>query len=60
VFRYRHCYPLALNAIEAGLIKLDELRSLITHSFKFDTQCTEAFVTSRDDKVNVIKAMIEM
>lgn len=54
----RHCYPVALAAVESGLIKIEELRGLITHRFNFHDETVKAFETAKTDKVNVIKAML--
>lgn len=46
-FRYgAECYPLAIDLVARGLIKLDPL---ITHRYTFD-QCVKAFQANRDGK----------
>jgi threonine dehydrogenase-like Zn-dependent dehydrogenase len=50
---------MALRAIGSGLIDVKVLRSLITHNFEFD-QVQEAFETAKNNKSQVIKAMLTL
>lgn len=55
VFRYRHVYPKAIQAVSSGLV---DPKPLITHRFKFD-QTKEAFDFCLENKSSVVKVMIE-
>jgi len=55
VFRYRNVYPTAINAISGGKI---DVKSIISHSFKFD-DTIEAYTTCTRDIKNVVKGVIE-
>ena len=56
VFRYRHIYPMAIAAVSSGLINL---RNVVTNTFTLD-EIQEAMVKSVNDKVNIVKAVIEV
>ena len=56
VFRYRHIYPMAIAAVSSGLINL---RNVVTDTFTLD-EIQEAMVKSVNDKVNIVKAVIEV
>ena len=56
VFRYRHIYPMAITAVSSGLINL---RNVVTDTFTLD-EIQEAMVKSVNDKVNIVKAVIEV
>ena len=56
VFRYRHIYPMAIDAVAAGRVNL---KGLATHVFDFgDMQ--SAMDQSIHDKANVVKAVVKM
>lgn len=55
IFRYRNLYPTAINAVASGLIPL---KSIVSHSFKFD-ESDVAFKTCLEDFKNVVKGVIE-
>ena len=56
VFRYRHIYPMAIAAVSSGLINL---RNVVTDTFTLD-EIQEAMMKSVNDKVNIVKAVIEV
>ena len=56
VFRYRHIYPMAIAAVSSGLINL---RNVVTDTFALD-EIQEAMMKSVNDKVNIVKAVIEV
>ena len=56
VFRYRHIYPMAIAAVVAGKI---DLKDVVTNRFTLD-QIQEAMEKSVSDKVNIVKAVIEV
>ena len=56
VFRYRHIYPMAIAAVSSGLINL---RNVVTDTFTLD-EIQEAMMNSVNDKVNIVKAVIEV
>ena len=56
VFRYRHIYPMTIAAVSSGLINL---RNVVTDTFTLD-EIQEAMVKSVNDKVNIVKAVIEV
>ena len=56
VFRYRHIYPMAIAAVAAGKI---DLKDVVTNRFTLD-QIQEAMEKSVSDKVNIVKAVIEV
>lgn len=56
VFRYRHIYPLAIEAVASGKINV---KGIVTNIFAFD-DLQEALDTSVKDKANVVKTVIKM
>lgn len=56
VFRYRHCYPLAIDAVAAGKINL---KGVATNMFDLD-DIQEAMDRSVSDKQNIIKAVVKI
>lgn len=56
VFRYRHIYPLAIQAVAEGKI---DLRGIVTDYFTLD-QAQEAMDRSVSDKANIVKAVIKI
>lgn len=56
VFRYRHIYPLAIQAVAEGKI---DLRGIVTDCFTLD-QAQEAMDRSVSDKANIVKAVIKI
>lgn len=56
VFRYRNIYPGAIEAISSGKINV---KQIVSHEFLFE-QTPEAFSFVRDNKADVIKAVIKL
>lgn len=56
VFRYRHIYPMAIEAVAAGRV---DLKHLATHYFDFD-DIQHAMDQSVEDKANVVKGVIKV
>lgn len=54
VFRYRHLYPLAIEAIASGLIPV---RDVVTHEFEFD-DVQRAFTESLENKADIVKSVV--
>jgi len=56
IFRYRHIYPMAIDAVASGRVNL---KSLATHVFDFDDM-QSAMDQSVNDKANVVKAVVKI
>ena len=56
VFRYRHIYPMAIDAVAAGKINL---KDLATHIFDFDDIQT-AMDRSVNEKAEIVKAVVKI
>jgi L-iditol 2-dehydrogenase len=56
VFRYRHVYPIAIEAVASGKI---DLKNMITHEFKLD-DIQNALDECVRDKENIVKAVIKI
>ncbi len=56
IFRYRHIYPMAIDAVAAGKVNL---KALATHFFDFD-DLQNAMDQSVADKANIVKAVVRM
>ncbi len=56
IFRYRHHYPAAIQAVETGKINL---KNLVTHTFDFD-DIQNAMDESVRDKANIVKSVIRI
>ena len=56
IFRYRHMYPLAIDAVASGKINL---KGIVTNIFQFEN-IQEAMDISVEDKKNVVKSVIQM
>ncbi|NJP40312.1 NAD(P)-dependent alcohol dehydrogenase [Oscillospiraceae bacterium HV4-5-C5C] len=56
VFRYRHIYPLAIDAVAAGLVNL---KALPTHFFRFEDIQT-AMDRSVKEKAEIVKSVIRI
>lgn len=56
IFRYRNIYPVAINAVAAGIINISEI---VSHEFEFN-QIHKAFDYVINNKDEVIKAIIKM
>jgi L-iditol 2-dehydrogenase len=54
IFRYRHVYPVAIQAVADGLI---DLRSIVTNSFDF-ADVARAMDESAHNKAEIVKAVI--
>lgn len=55
VFRYRHIYPMAIEAVASGKVNL---KGIVTHSFDFE-HVQEAMDHCVKDKSNIVKAVIK-
>jgi len=56
IFRYRHIYPMAIDAVASGRVNL---KGLATHVFDFDDM-QSAMDQSVNDKANVVKAVVKI
>ncbi len=56
VFRYRHIYPMAIEAVAAGKVNL---KGIVTDIFDFDN-IQEAMDKSVQDKANIVKAVVKI
>jgi len=56
VYRYRNCYPVAIDALAAGKI---DLKGIATNIFEFD-DIQNAMEQSITDKQNIIKSVIKL
>ncbi|QOX65270.1 NAD(P)-dependent alcohol dehydrogenase [Anoxybacterium hadale] len=55
VFRYRHIYPMAIEAVASGRVNL---KGIVTHQYDFD-HMKEAMDNCVKDKANIVKAVIK-
>ena len=56
VFRYRHIYPMAIEAVAAGKVNL---KGIVTDLFDFEN-IQEAMDRSVQDKANIVKAVVKI
>lgn len=56
VFRYRHIYPMAIEAVAAGKVNL---KGIVTNIFDFD-DIQNAMDRSVEDKANIVKAVVRI
>lgn len=56
VFRYRHIYPMAIDAVAAGKVNL---KGIVTDIFDFD-DIQNAMDRSVSDKANIVKAVVRI
>ena len=56
VFRYRHVYPMAIDAVAAGKINL---KGIVTDIFELD-DIQNAMDRSVADKANIVKAVVKI
>ena len=56
VFRYRHVYPMAIDAVAAGKINL---KGIVTDVFELD-DIQNAMDRSVEDKANIVKAVVKI
>lgn len=56
VFRYRHIYPMAIEAVAAGKVNL---KGIVTNIFDFD-DIQNAMDRSISDKANIVKAVVQI
>mgnify|MGYP002513223238 FL=1 len=56
VFRYRHIYPMAIDAVEQGRVNL---KGIATHIFDFDDIQT-AMDRSVNEKAEIVKAVVKI
>lgn len=56
VFRYRHVYPAAIEAVAAGKVNL---KGIVTDIFEFD-DIQNAMHRSASDKANIVKAVVRL
>ncbi len=55
-FRYRHIYPMAIEAVEQGKVNL---KGIATHIFDFDDMQT-AMDRSINEKAEIVKAVVKI
>jgi L-iditol 2-dehydrogenase len=56
IFRYRHIYPLAIDAVAQGKV---DIKNIVTNTFDFaDVQ--NAMDQSAKNKTEIVKAVIKM
>ena len=56
VFRYRHIYPVAIEAVAAGNINV---KGIVTNVWDFD-DIENAMIQSVEDKANIVKSVIKI
>ncbi|GHU01693.1 sorbitol dehydrogenase [Betaproteobacteria bacterium] len=56
VFRYRHIYPMAIDAVAAGRVNL---KGIVTNTFDFN-DIQNAMDRSIADKANIVKAVVKI
>ena len=56
IFRYRHIYPLAIEAVSTGKI---DIKNIVTNTFDF-SDIANAMEQSAKDKANIVKAVIKI
>lgn len=56
VFRYRHIYPMAIDAVASGKINI---KGIVTDTFAFD-DLQNAMDRSVSDKMNIVKAVVKI
>ncbi|MDD2958846.1 MAG: NAD(P)-dependent alcohol dehydrogenase [Lachnospiraceae bacterium] len=56
VFRYRHIYPLAIEAVAAGKVNV---KGIVTNIWDFD-DIENAMMKSVEDKANIVKSVIKI
>ena len=56
VFRYRHIYPMAIDAVASGRV---DLKGIVTNIFDFD-DIQNAMDKSVSDKANIVKAVVKI
>ena len=56
IFRYRHIYPMAIEAVAAGKVNL---KGIVTDLFDFEN-IQEAMDKSVQDKANIVKAVVKI
>jgi L-iditol 2-dehydrogenase len=56
IFRYRHIYPMAIEAVAGGKVNL---KGIVTNFFDFD-DLQNAMDSSVSDKANIVKAVVKI
>ena len=56
VFRYRHMFPLCIDAIESGAINI---KNIVTNTYNFN-DLQKGLDDSVNDKANIVKTVIKM
>ena len=56
VFRYRHIYPMAIQAVADGRV---DLEGIVSHTFAFD-DIQQAMDASIADKATIVKAVVDL
>jgi L-iditol 2-dehydrogenase len=56
VFRYRHIYPMAIDAVAAGKVNL---KGIVTNTFDFN-DIQNAMDKSVADKANIVKSVVKI
>ena len=56
VFRYRHLYPMAIDAVASGRVNL---KGIVTNEFALD-DIQEAMDESVNNKADIVKAVVKI
>ena len=56
VFRYRHIYPMAIDAVASGRVNL---KGIVTNEFALD-DIQEAMDESVNNKADIVKAVVKI
>lgn len=56
VFRYRHIYPMAIDAVAAGRVNL---KGIVSNIFELD-DIQRAMDLSVSDKANIVKSVVKI
>ena len=62
VFRYRHIYPLAIDAVASGKVNLKgsiNVKGIVSNVWDFD-DIENAMIQSVKDKANIVKSVIKI
>jgi L-iditol 2-dehydrogenase len=56
IFRYRHIYPLAIDAVDRGLV---DIKNIVTNVFEFD-DIQKGLEQSIRNKAEIVKSVIKL
>ena len=56
IFRYRHVYPLAIDAVNRGLV---DIKNIVTNVFEFD-DIQNAMMQSINNKAEIVKSVVKI